>query len=187
LLAEAGYPGGIGLPRIEIHYNTEQGHQAIAELARKQWQRELGINVTLRNEEWASAQATQQRMDFIISRRSWGGDYHDPNTFLDMFVTGGQNNNTGFSNAEYDRLIADAAREPDEQKRMRMLERAERILMDELPIIPIYFYVSRNMVKPHVRGFYNNLQDSHPLHAIWIDKDSDPADLRRNEFMGRTP
>jgi oligopeptide transport system substrate-binding protein len=187
LLAEAGYPGGIGLPRIEIHYNTEQGHQAIAELARKQWQRELGINVTLRNEEWASAQATQQRMDFMISRRSWGGDYHDPNTFLDMFVTGGQNNNTGFSNAEYDRLIADAAREPDEQKRMRMLERAERILMDELPIIPIYFYVSRNMVKPHVRGFCNNLQDSHPLHAIWIDKDSDPADLRRNEFMGRTP
>ena len=159
LLAEAGYPGGRGFPKLEIHYNTDQGHQAIAELARKQWQRELGINVTLRNEEWASAQNTQQQMDYMLSRRAWIGDYLDPNTYLDMFVTGGENNSTGFTNAEYDKLIADAAREPDEAKRMQMLERAERILMDELPIIPIYFYVSKNLVKPYVRGFYNNLQD----------------------------
>ena len=137
-LAEAGYPGGRGFPKLEIHYNTDQGHQAIAELVRKQWQRELGITVTLRNEEWASAQNTQQQMDYMLSRRAWIGDYLDPNTYLDMFVTGGENNSTGFCNAEYDKLIADAAREPDEAKRMQMLERAERILMDELPIIPIY-------------------------------------------------
>jgi len=187
LLAEAGYPDGRGFPKLEIHYNTEQGHQSIAELARKQWQRELGINVSLRNEEWASAQDTQQQMNYMLSRRSWSGDYIDPNTFLDMYLTGGENNSTGFTSAEYDRLIADAAREPDENKRMRMLERAERILMDEMPIIPIYYYVSKNLVKPHVRGWYNTLQDVHPLNTIWIDDTVDPYDPRPNEYMGRKP
>jgi oligopeptide transport system substrate-binding protein len=187
LLAEAGYPNGIGCPTLEIHYNTDQVHQSVAELARKQWQRELGITVTLRNEEWATAQATIREMKFMLARRSWIGDYLDPNTFLDMFVTEGPNNATGFSNAEYDRLIAAAAREPDEGKRMQMLEQAERILMDEMPILPIYYYVSRNLVKPYVRGWYNNLQDSHHLRAIWIDHTVDSNNPQPNEFMGSTP
>jgi len=187
LLAEAGYPGGRGFPKLEIHYNTEQGHQAIAELARKQWQRELGINVTLRNEEWASAQNSQQQMDYTLSRRSWSGDYLDPNTYLDLFVTGGENNSTGFSNAEYDQLIADAAREPDEAKRMQMLERAERILMDQLPIIPIYYYVSKNLVRPYVRGWYNTLQDLHPLNTIWIDRTVDMNAPQPNEYSRELP
>jgi oligopeptide transport system substrate-binding protein len=104
-----------------------------------------------------------------VSRLGWIGDYSDPNTFLDMFVTGGENNRTGWSSPEYDRLIAAAAREPDAAARMKLLADAERILMDELPLIPFYFYVSKNMVKPYVRGFYNNIQDHHPLSAIWID------------------
>jgi oligopeptide transport system substrate-binding protein len=183
LLAEAGYPNGLGFPKLEIHYNTDQVHQSIAEMVRKQWQRELGITVTLRNEEFATALETQNRLDFMISRRAWGGDYLDPNTFLDMFVTGGENNSTGFSNAEYDKLIADAAKEADPEKRMRMLEQAERILMDEMPIVPIFYYVSRNLVRPYVRGWYNNLQDSHPLRAIWIDRSVDPHDPHPNEYM----
>ena len=126
-------------------------------------------------------------MEFMISRRAWVGDYLDPNTYLDMFVTDGENNSTGFSNAEYDKLIADAAKEPDAAKRMKMLEQAERILMDEMPIIPIYYYVSRNMVKPHVRGCYNNLHDDHPLRAIWIDPTVDDKDPHPNEYMGSQP
>jgi oligopeptide transport system substrate-binding protein len=185
LLAEAGYAKGLGFPKLEIHYNTDQVHQTIAEMVRKQWQRELGITVALRNEEWGSAQETQHQMDYIISRRAWIGDYLDPNTFLDLFVTGGENNLTGFSNAEYDRLIADAAKEPDKVKRMQMLERAERILMDEMPIIPVFFYMSRNLVKPYVRGWYNNLLDHHHLRAIWIDPSVDRDDPLPNEYMGR--
>jgi oligopeptide transport system substrate-binding protein len=184
LLAEAGYPDGRGLPKLEILYNTDQQHQAIAELVRKQWQNTLGVTASLRNEEWGSFQSSQQEMKYIVARRAWVGDYLDPNTYLDMFVTNGENNCTGFTNAEYDKLIASAAKEPDEEKRMEMLENAERILMDEMPIIPVYFYVSRNMVRPHVRGFYNNLQDTHPLSAIWIDpniKNDDPHP--KNEYM----
>jgi oligopeptide transport system substrate-binding protein len=187
LLAEAGYPEGRGFPKLEIHYNTHEQHQAIAELMRKQWQRELGINVALRNEEWGSYLDTQQQMKYSVSRRAWGGDYLDPNTFLNMYITDGDNNKTGFSIAEYDRLIDQAAREPDETKRMQMLQQAEAILLDELPILPIFFYVSRNMVRPEVRGFYNNLQDDHPLRALWIDPTVDPNDPRPNEFMEPVP
>jgi oligopeptide transport system substrate-binding protein len=187
LLSQAGYSNGLGFPKLEIHYNTDQVHQSIAELVRKQWQRELGITVTLRNEEWASAQETQHSMDYMVSRRAWVADYLDPNTFLNLFVTDGENNLTGFSNAEYDALIESAAREPDNAKRMEMFQQAERILMDEMPIVPIYYYVSRNMVKPYVRGWYNNLQDSHHLRGIWIDHSVDQHDPRPNEFMGRTP
>jgi oligopeptide transport system substrate-binding protein len=183
LMAEAGYPGGRGFPRIEILYNTDQAHQAIAELVRKQWQHDLGITTTLRNEEWGSYQDTIQQLKFVVARRAWVGDYLDPNTFLDMYLTGGENNNTGFANPQYDKIIADAATEPDENKRMRIMESAERMLMEEMPIIPVYFYVSRNVVRQRVRGFYNNLLDAHPLQDIWIDPNVDDASPRPNEYM----
>jgi oligopeptide transport system substrate-binding protein len=87
-----------------------------------------------------------------------------------MWVTDGANNQTGWSNAKYDALIADAAAESDPQQRMKMLHDAERILMDEVPIIPIYFYVSINMVSPRVHGFAPNIQDIHPLSVIRVEK-----------------
>jgi len=179
LLAEAGFPEGKGFPRVDILYNTHEMHQTIAEVIRKQWQRELGISVTIRNEEWSTYLASQRQMQYNISRRGWTGDYADPNTFLDMFITESEQNGTGWSNAEYDRLIAEAGRESDAETRMQQLGQAEKILLDELPILPIYFYTTKNMVKPYVRGFYNNVQDHHPLWAIWIDRDSGEP----NEFM----
>ncbi len=179
LLAEAGYAEGKGFPRLDILYNTSEAHQAIAELIRKQWQQELGITIKTRNEEWASYLSSQRQMQYNVSRRAWIGDYTDPNTFLDMFVTGGEQNNTGWGDPDYDRLIREAGRQSDPDERFKLLQQAERILMDDLPILPIYFYVSKNMVKPHVRGFHNNLQDVHPLWAIWIDRENEGP----NEFM----
>ncbi|RIK80155.1 MAG: peptide ABC transporter substrate-binding protein [Planctomycetota bacterium] len=171
LLAEAGFPDGRGFPVLEILYNTHETHAAIAQLVRKQWQRTLGIRVKTRNEEFATQLNSQRALNYDISRRAWIGDYADPNTYLDMFVTGGENNCTGFSSARYDQLIRDAAREPDAERRMAMLHQAEQILMAEMPLIPMYFYVSKSMLKPYVRGFYNNILDHHPLHAIWIDRE----------------
>lgn len=179
LLAEAGYPNGRGFPEIEILHNTHEGHHAIAQLIRDQWRRNLGISVKTRNEEWATFNASQRQLNYDVSRRGWIGDYADPNTFLDMFVTGGENNCTGWGNAEYDKLIAAAAVETDSAKRLDLLHQAETILMDEMPIIPFYNYVSKNMVKPTVRGFYNNIQDTHPLSALWIDA----AEETPNPFM----
>jgi oligopeptide transport system substrate-binding protein len=107
----------------------------------------------------------------------------DPNTFLDMFMSNNGNNQTGFSNPEYDALLTAAAAETDTTKRLAILAEAERLLMIEQPIIPIYTYVSRNLVRPSVRGFYNNVQDSHPLSSLWIDPDPKGP----NEFMRGAP
>lgn len=166
LLAEAGFPDGQGFPKIEILYNFEEQHQTVAELIRKQWRRALGINVATRNEEWGSYLSSQRQLSYDVVRRSWIGDYLDPNTFLDLFVTGGGNNNTGWGDPEYDKLIRDAQFEVDAEERLAMLRRAEEILMDRGPVMPIFYYATRDLVRPTIRGHYPNLQDTHPLRYL---------------------
>jgi oligopeptide transport system substrate-binding protein len=171
LLAEAGFPGGQGLPKVEILYNTEEAHQSVAELIQAQWKENLGIDAGLQNMEWNAYLAAQQKLQYQVSRSGWIGDYLDPNTFLDMWTTDNPNNQTGWSNKEYDKLIAEAATESVPAKRMQILKQAEAILLEELPIIPIYYRISTNMVRPYVKGWYPNLLDTHPLSTIWIDEE----------------
>ena len=171
LLAEAGFPGGKGFPKLSILYNSSEAHQSIAELIQSQWKRALGIDIGLQNQEWAAFLSSVRQGDYDIGRAAWIGDYVDPNTFLDMFVTDGANNQTGWSDPEYDRLIEAAQWETDETRRMAMFQEAETILMREMPIIPVYYYVSQSMVRPYVKGFYKNIQDVHPLKKVWIDEE----------------
>jgi oligopeptide transport system substrate-binding protein len=171
LLAEAGYPNGRGLPTIEILYNTNEGHRAIAEVIQQQWKQNLGIDIELRNLEWGVYLDTVTNTQYQVARAGWIADYPDPNTFLDMWLTGGPQNNTNWSNPEYDDLIRQAGMEADPEKRLRILHEAEAILMEEQPIIPIYFYVTTNMVQPRVKGFHRNVMDIHPLHVLRIEKD----------------
>jgi oligopeptide transport system substrate-binding protein len=105
LLAAAGYPEGKGFPQLGILYNTMATHKQIAEVVADQLRRNLGIPITAYNQEWQSYIATTTSLDFDIARAGWVGDYRDPNTFLDNFVTNGGNNNTGFSSPAYDTLI----------------------------------------------------------------------------------
>ena len=170
LLAEAGFPDGRGMRPIQILYNTSEGHKAIAEVIQQQWKKNLQINVELRNVEWGVYLTTVRDMDYDIARAGWIADYPDPNTFLDMFVTNGENNETGWSHAHYDQLLLDARSESDPQRRMEILHAAEEIFVTEMPVLPIYFYVSSNMVRPYVKNFYPNLQDEHPLHILEIDE-----------------
>ncbi|MGY8766948.1 MAG: peptide ABC transporter substrate-binding protein [Pirellulales bacterium] len=172
LLAEAGYgPGGKKFPKFEIVYNTNEGHRDIAEVIQSQLQKNLSIEVGLKNLEWGAFLTKTHDMDYEMARAGWIADYPDPNTFLDMFVTDGENNQTNWSNKQYDKLIADAMQEPDPVKRLDILSEAEQILMDEQPIAPIYYYVSLNLVRPYVKNFYPNTVDLHPLHIIEIDKE----------------
>ncbi|QGJ71509.1 Oligopeptide ABC transporter, periplasmic oligopeptide-binding protein OppA [Planctomycetales bacterium 10988] len=171
LLAEAGYPNAQGFPVIEIMYNTHEAHRSIAETIQAQWKRTLGINVRLANQEWGSYLDTRRNLEYNVARAAWIGDYVDPNTFLDMFVTDGENNQTGWSNKQYDQYIEEATREKDAKKRMEILHQAEILLMKEMPIIPIYYYVDKNIVQPYVTGFYRNLQDVHPVQFLGIDKE----------------
>jgi oligopeptide transport system substrate-binding protein len=171
LLAEAGFPNGKGIKTIPLLYDTGGVNQSIAELIQDQWKRTLGVQVSPYNQPWSTIQASQRTLDFTVCRSGWIGDYTDPNTFLDMFVTGGANNETGWGNPEYDLLIKEAASEFDPAKRFKLLEKAEAILLDESPIVPIYFRVSKNLVRPYVKGFYNNSLDIHPLKSIKVDQE----------------
>ena len=151
LLKEAGYENGEGLPTFELMYNSEGAHKDICQIIQQNWA-EIGVNVELTNQEWAVFLNTRQQGDYQISRHGWIGDYVDPMTFLDMWVTGGGNNDCGFSNAEYDKLISDAKVETDAAKRTEMLRKAEDILMDEMPIIPIYYYTNVRAWNDNVKG-----------------------------------
>ncbi len=109
LLAEAGFPEGKGFPKFGILFNTQESHKKIAEVIADQLRRNLGINASAYNQEWQSYQEATRVMDYDLARHGWIGDYEDPNTFLDMWLTNGGNNRTGFSSVVYDRLIDAAA------------------------------------------------------------------------------
>jgi len=108
-------------------------------------------------------------MDYDLARASWVGDYDDPNTFLDMFVTNGGNNETGFANPVYDKLIADAAAEVDQTKRFDIFRKAEQMLVsEEAPICPIYYYVGIQFYDGNrLGGMAANLLDEHPLQRMY--------------------
>lgn len=185
LLAEAGYAEGHQLPHIEILYNDSPSlHRTIAERAQQMWRENLGVDVQLRALEWGVYLDAQDKKDYFIARAGWIADYPDPNTFLDMFVTGGDQNMTGWGNEKYDQLIKDAGKEPDSVKRMAIFKEAEMLFLDELPIIPMYFYVSKNLVKPYVKGFCNDVQDLHPFTLLEIDREAKAAALAKpREFL----
>ncbi len=169
LLAEAGYPGGKGLPPIELLYNTLEAHRIIAESIQQMWNKSLGIEVHLVNQEWKVYLDSQRTLNYQVCRASWIGDYVDPNSFLDMWLTGGGNNETGWSNPEYDRLIAEAARTTNPQQRLEVFQKAEAILLDELPIIPIYFYTHVCAQRPEVKGWYPTILDNHPYKYVYLE------------------
>jgi oligopeptide transport system substrate-binding protein len=170
LLAEAGYPGGAGFPTLEILYNTSEGHKRIGEFIQQEWAENLGIEVTLLNQEWATYLSTRRQGDFQVARAGWIGDYQDPNTFLDMFVTGTAMNGGRFSNARYDELIAQAATMDPGPARMRTLEQAEEIFItEEAAVMPIYYYVTINMIDTDKwGGWYENVMDYHPVKDIYL-------------------
>jgi oligopeptide transport system substrate-binding protein len=177
LLAEAGYPGGKGFPHFEYLFNAAAGgggkvHENIAIELQQMWHDELGINMELRQVEGKVFWGTQARMEYDLSKSSWIGDYDDANTFLGMFVTGDGNNETGWSNSQYDSLMAEANQQTDLKKREQMLQQAETILLKEgVPVIPLYIYKGMNYFDTNkVQGIWENVLDDHPLRSIKIIK-----------------
>lgn len=164
LLAEAGYPEGKGLPTFELSYNSNEGNKLIAEAIQQMWA-EIGVNVTLRNEEWAVFQDSRKNGNYQIARHGWIGDYVDPMTFLDMWMTGLGNNDPKFASAEYDELIRKAKAESDAKVRVGYLKEAEDILMEEMPIIPIYYYTQVKAVDPSVKDVRVS-----PLGQMYFDR-----------------
>ena len=152
LLAEAGYPGGKGFPKITFLYNTLAGHQNIAAAVQDMWKTNLGVNIELKNQEWKVFLQTRNDKQYILARDGWNADYADPMTFLDLLTTSSGNNDPGYSNPVYDAKILAAKKELDPAKRMTIMHEAEDILMNEMVIIPIYEYTNIIVSKPNITG-----------------------------------
>ncbi len=170
LLAEAGYPGGEGFPKFSILYNTLESHKSIAEAIQQMWKENLGIEVGLENQEWKVYLDSKVRGDFDIVRFGWIGDYVDPNTFMDLYTGNSGNNNTRWASKEYDSLVVAASKENDPEKRLEIFQKAEEILVDEVPFIPIYYYMSTYLVDQRVKGLYPNLLDHHPYKHVYLEE-----------------
>lgn len=170
LLADAGYPKGQGFPELEILYNTSEDHKAIAEAVQAMWKRELGIEVSLINQEWKTYLATRRTGTFQIARASWFGDYNDPNTFLNLLTSYSDNNHSGWENAKYDELIGKAARASDPQVRYDYFQQAEAVVLQEMPVIPIYFYVNPYLLNPSVKGWHGNILDQNNYKGVWLEE-----------------
>jgi oligopeptide transport system substrate-binding protein len=169
LLATAGHPGGQGLPTFELLFNSSETHQLIAEAVREMWRRELGVNVRLVNEEVKSTLDARRTGDFQILRSVWIADYADPASFLDIFRRDSGNNFTSWLNPGYDRLLDEAARTPDPAARNTLFHNAETLLLDDAPIIPVYFYTHVFLIQPSVKGWYPTLLDHHPYKYVSLD------------------
>jgi len=173
LLAEAGYPDGKGFPSLELLYNTTEGHRIIAEAIQQMWKKNLNINITLQNQEWKVYLDRQREMDYQISRAGWTGDYPDPNTFLDMWTSWSQQNQTGWARDDYDALIRKAAVTQDPEARLELFQQAEEILMDEVPILPIYIYTRVYALNPAVKNWHANVLDHHPWKHLDLEVKAD--------------
>ncbi|WP_243393546.1 peptide ABC transporter substrate-binding protein [Solimonas fluminis] len=169
LYAEAGYSQD-NPAEVEIRYNTSENNKRMAVVVAAMWKQWLGVKSTLANEEWKVFLNTRKlKKKTEVFRSAWIGDYNDATTFLDiMHSTHGQND-TGWGNPRYDALLAMAAAETDAGRRRAMLEEAERILLSELPYIPLTFYVSKNLVKPWVKQWQDNILDYHYSRDMRIE------------------
>ncbi|MFZ5966081.1 MAG: peptide ABC transporter substrate-binding protein [Bacillota bacterium] len=152
LLAEAGYPDGQGFPTLEVLYNTNEAHKAIAEAIQEMWKQNLGINVTLQNQEWAVFQDTRHQGNFSVARAGWLGDYPDPMTMLDLWTSYSGNNDAQWKVEAYDKLIEESKTKSGKE-RFDLLYQAEKMMMDEMIVMPIYYYTDQIMVKERVKGF----------------------------------
>ncbi len=164
--AEAGYSAD-NPARLSLRYNTSTVHRRVALAVAAMWREQLGVITELRNEEWKVFVANRrQRRVTEVFRGGWIADYDDAGSFLDLFASGSPLNWSGFADAEYERLLgaARAASDPDERARLR--GEAEARLLDAHPIVPLYFYTSKHLVSPRLRGFEPNPLDRHPSRFL---------------------
>jgi oligopeptide transport system substrate-binding protein len=152
LLAEAGFPEGRDFPVIELLLDDNQNHKAVAEAITGMWREHLGVQSKIVEQEYRVYLNTMFARDYQVARVGWIADYNDPMTFLDMWVTGNDNNLADWENAEYDRLIGSATGSGDRAVRNGLMFEAEKILMDELPIVPIYYYTNPYLERESVKG-----------------------------------
>lgn len=166
LLAEAGYPDGAGFPAAEVLINTSEGHRKIAQALQAMWQEHLNIEVGVYNQEWKVYLDSQSQLDYDLARAGWIGDFVYPTAFLDIFTGGNGNNDTGWASPQYDALIARARVAGTEAERMTLLREAESLFLEDMPIVPLYWYTRVFLKDPRVEGLAPKLLANNPYKHI---------------------
>ena len=133
------------------------------------WRKHLNIDVELINQEWKVYLDSQRNGDYFASRAGWIGDYVDPNSFLDLWTSWSQQNQTGWSSPVYDQLITQAGRTYDPSERIELFQKAEELLMEEAPIIPIYIYTRVYLLDPGVKNWNPTILDHHPYKYVYLE------------------
>ena len=170
LYQEAGYNQGNPLT-VEIRYNTSEGHKKMAIAIAAMWKKNLGIRARLINEEWkVFLENRKQKKLTEAFRGGWIGDYNDAFTFAELMQSDHGINDSGYNNPEYDKLLEQAAHESDLDKRRLIMEEAERMLLKDHAIMPLYFYVTKHLIKPYVKGYQPNILDHTYTKNLWIEK-----------------
>jgi len=168
-LAKAGFPGGKGFPKVTLTYNTMEMHQAIAVAIQQMWKKELNVDVTLENQEWKVFLNFRENLQHDIARAGSFSTFADPMDFLDSFRSGHGMNDTGWSNAEYDRLIEASGQALTDKERYELLYQAEQILLDQVPLIPLYYYTQSYLIKPEVKGFKFSMADYPSFKGVYLE------------------
>lgn len=168
LLAEAGYPGGRGFPKVALKMNSDPVNAKVFEAIQQMWRRELGIDIALAQEEYRVYIGSMQTLAYDLLRSRWVGDYNDPATFIDMFTSASGNNNTGWKNPAYDALVARASGEQDPSRRFALLQEAETLLIEEAPIAPIFYGARTYLIHPDVEGWVPSLLGIHRYQKIGL-------------------
>ncbi len=169
LLAEAGFPNGEGFPVFSMLIPRPSA-RATAEAMQAMWNKHLNIRINIQNKDWGSYISAQQSLDFDMAYAGWVGDYLDPTTFLNLWTPGNGNNNTGWSDPRYEKLLREAALKADPAQRLAVFREAEAMLMDAQPILPVCHYTRSYLQRPEVKGWHPLLLDNHSWESIRLER-----------------
>jgi oligopeptide transport system substrate-binding protein len=168
LLTEAGYPQGRGFPKLRYIYNTLETHRQIAQVLQETWRRELGIDISIENQEFKVVINNRHEGNFDIARNGWVADFADPINFLEIFDSKSDNNDSHWLDPRYDALLAACRAESDPRKREGLLRQAEAYLMAQMPLIPLYYQTTPYLVAPELTGYVLNPMDAFdPAEIAW--------------------
>lgn len=170
LLAEGLKEEGMDKLSFTLSYNTSEGHKKIAEAIQEMWRKNLGVEVKLENMDFQVLIDREHKLDYDVCRAGWIGDYIDPMTFLDMWTKTSTQNDTGWSDTNYDKLISGAQTSLDQTLRMKNMHEAEKILMDNMPIMPIYFYTAPYAQKSYLKNVYKPANKYPQFQYAYIQK-----------------
>jgi oligopeptide transport system substrate-binding protein len=169
-LALARAEGGVPDHVIEYRYNAgSEAHKQIAEYLQAAWA-SLGVPVRVTAQEWNSLLDDTHKGDYEISRLGNIGTFADTESeFLPLFRCDSPDNRGRYCSAAFERLMDEARTRSDRAQRNAILREAERVMIEDAPVLPIYVYTQKHLIKPYVRGYAVNLIDQPPLWRIWID------------------